>query len=204
MTGHPSHDDDPDGDAAVARVNAIRAARGLAPIVERDPREVRADLVADRDAMMVAVAVLHRPGCGATVPDAIDHALKGKPSAAAFDLPPGVARVILQRVGKRHQGAVLVAFDAELTRFAARVAAAPEHVRGLAHLAADRLAVTVRSAIAASIAVVGSGAQLPGFTGPAPERADDLAQAADFAAAIAYADLIDRLQRDLLTMAGLP
>ena len=52
MTSHPGNSpaDDPIGDAAVARVNAIRAARGLPPIVERDPAEVRRDVRTDATA----------------------------------------------------------------------------------------------------------------------------------------------------------
>jgi hypothetical protein len=197
-SGHAA--DDPQGDAAVARVNALRAARGLPPIVERNPDDDRAELIADRDLMMIAVAVLHRPGCGATVPDALDATLGDKPDAAAFDLPPGVARVILDRVDHRHRAAVIDVLDAELTGFTERVATASENVRGLAHLTVDRLACAIRPAIATSIA----SDVAAGFIGTAREADDDhLAQAADFAAGIAYTDLIDRLRADLETMSGL-
>lgn len=185
-SGHPGPD--PRGDAAVSRVNAIRAARGLPPIVERDPAEVRREAIADRDAMMVAVAALNRPGCGATVPDAIDAALDGKPPAMAFDVPPAAAYAIVKRVPARHAPGVFAALDDELGRFAERVADAPHDVRALAHLAIDRMVCAVRPAIAASIA--------------AEERGDG--PTADFAAGFLYADLLERLRDDLLTVAGLP
>ena len=76
---HPSGHD-PEGDAAVARVNAIRAARGLPPIVERHPDMVRRELAADRAAVMIAVAVLRREGCGAAVPSFALPALKPMPA----------------------------------------------------------------------------------------------------------------------------
>ena len=200
---HPSGHD-PEGDAAVARVNAIRAARGLPPIVERHPDMVRRELAADRAAVMIAVAVLRREGCGAAVPDAIDAALDGAPTAAAFDLPPGVAGAILERVPARHAASVFEALDAELSRFAARVVAAPHRARELAELCTHRLADAGRSGVAASIAAAGSGAMLPDFSGPAPEPADQLTAAADYAAGFVCADLIDRLRDDLIAWAGLP
>ncbi|WP_197381453.1 hypothetical protein [Mycolicibacterium mengxianglii] len=185
---------DPKGDAAVERVNAIRAARGLPHLVERNPDDVRADLIANRDFMMLAVAALRRKSCGATIPDALDAALDGKPDAAASDLPRGVARVIVDRLAKQHRAVVIDAMDAELARFAARVATAPENVRGLAHLAIDRIAFAVRPTIAAAIVAEGTEARCP-----VP------ASAADYIAAsgVALCDLLDRLTGDLETMTGL-
>ncbi len=203
MMSHPSGRD-PIGDAAVARVNAIRAARGLLPIVERNPRQVRAGLIADRDAAMIAVAVLHRAGCGAAVPDAIDAVLDGKPTVVALDLPSSVARVILDRVPSRHGRSVFDALDPELARFAARVAAQPNQARELAELCVHGIAVAVWSGIVASIEAAGSGAMLPDFSGPAPEAVDQLAGAAADAATFAVRDVVDRLRAQLLTLAGLP
>jgi hypothetical protein len=64
MTDTP---DDPDDDA-LERINAIRRARGLQPIVERDPA-VRAEMGRTRDALAVLLWAMRRqdPGFAAAV-----------------------------------------------------------------------------------------------------------------------------------------
>lgn len=209
MNNHPSRGDRPDDDdpteaAALAAVNRLRAAWNLEPIVERDPDEVRHELSGDRDAMAVAVAVLHRPGCGGTVPDALDAALAGKPPAAAFDLPPGVACAIAHRTPAAHAAAVVDALDAELERFAGRYAADPQHGREAAHLAVHRFHGATRAGLAASIAAEGSGAIDPTTGQPVSVLADQLAAAAEFAADVVVSDMVERLRDDLAVMTGLP
>ena len=59
---------EPDDDT-LERVNAIRRARGLEPIVERDPAVVRAEMGRTRDAMAVLLWAMRRvePGFAAAV-----------------------------------------------------------------------------------------------------------------------------------------
>lgn len=131
MNNHPSFgrgpaDDDSEDEAFIRAVAARQAAALGRPVpVDNDPATVRRGLASDRDVMMMAVAVLHRSGCGATVPDVLDAVLAGQPPTAAFDLPPGVAGVILERTPDRHAPDVFDALDAELQRFAARALANP-------------------------------------------------------------------------------
>ncbi|MFB1299012.1 hypothetical protein ACAG24_026255 [Mycobacterium sp. pW049] len=201
MTHHPSrpHDDDPTEADALARVNRIRAARGLPPIVERNPQMVRRDLIDDRDAAMIAVAVLRREGAGFNVPDAIDTATAGFGPEVFDAMPHAVAVAIRDRLPAEHRPAVIDALDEVLERFEAGPG-------GWAHaqLCVHRIADTVRGALTASIAAEGSGA-IDHITGlPVSEPADQLAAAADFAAGIVYADLIAALRDYLAAMAGLP
>lgn len=202
MNRHPSRprdDDDPTEADALARVNRVRAARGLPSIVERDPNLVRRDLIDDRDAAMIAVAVLRREGAGFNVPDAIDTATAGFGPEVFDAMPHAVAVAIRDRLPASHRPAVIAAVDEVLERFE-NTPGGWEH----AQLCVHRIADAVRAALTASIAAGGSGA-VDHITGqPVPEPADQLATAADFAAGIVYADLIDRLQDYLGTMVGLP
>lgn len=204
MNNHPSRgdrpeDDDPTEADALARVNRLRAARGLEPIVERDPVLVRRELIDDRDALMIAVAALRREGTGHTVPAAIDAATAGFGPEIFDMLPTAVAAAIWQRLPAEHEPAVVEALDDVLYAF--------EDGDGgwaLAQLCVHRIADTVRNVLAASIAAEGSGA-IDHTTGlPVPEPVDQLAAAADFAAGFVCADLIDLLQDSLGTMVGLP
>lgn len=121
MNRHPSRprddDDDPTEATALARVNAIRAARGLEPIVERDPNLLRRDLIDDRDAAMIAVAVLRREGAGFNVPDAIDAATAGFGPEVFDVMPHAVAVAIRDRLPTNHRPAVIAAVDEVLERF---------------------------------------------------------------------------------------
>ena len=202
MTHHPSRprdDDDPTEAAALARVNAIRAARGLPPIVERDPNMVRRDLIDDRDAAMIAVAVLRREGAGFNVPDAIDAATAGFGPEVFDVMPHAVAVAIRDRLPAEHRPAVVDALDEVLELFESTPG-------GWAHaqLCVHRIADTVRAALTASVAAEGSGAVDHIIGQPVPEPADQFAAAADFAAGIVYADLIAALQDYLAAMVSLP
>lgn len=198
---HPSGrpDPDPQGDAAVARINALRAARGLPPIVERDPRAVRADLVTDRDAAMIAVAVLRRESAGAMVPDAIEAATAGSGSEVFDALPYAVAVAIRDRLPGEHRSAVLDALDEVLERFKNGPGGWAQ-----AHLCVHGMADTVRATLTVSVVADGSGAVDHATGQPVPEPADQLAIAAEFAAAIVYADLVAALEDYLGAMVGLP
>ncbi|KRE27925.1 hypothetical protein ASG82_16425 [Mycobacterium sp. Soil538] len=195
----PADDDDPTEADALARINRLRAARGLEPIIERDLHEARRDLATDRDAMMLAVAALRREGAGATVPDAFEAATRGF-TGDMFDVVPyAVAAAIRDRLPAEHEPAVVDALREVLDRFDSGPGG-----RERAQLFVHRIADTLRTALAASIAAEGSGAIDHATTQPVAERVDQLAAAADFAAGIAYADLIDRLQTELGGLAGLP
>jgi len=201
MTHHPSrsHDDDPTEADALARVNRIRAARGLPPIIERDPNLVRRDLIDDRDAAMIAVAVLRREGAGFNVPDAIDAATAGFGPEVFDAMPNAVATAIRDRLPAHHRPAVVDALDEVLEQF-------EDGPGGWAHaqLCVHRIADTVRGALTASLIAEGSGA-IDHITGrPVPEPADQLAAAAESAAGIVYADLIAALQDYLAAMVALP
>lgn len=198
MTGPAARDGDPDEAEALARVNRIRAARRLPPIVERDPNVVRGDLVADRDAMMLGVAALRREHAGAAVPDAFEAATFGWVGDMFDVVPYAVATVIRDRVPVALQCAVTEAVDDVLERF-------DDGPGGWARaqIVLHHIADATRAGIAAGI-VAGSGA-IDHATGlPVSEPADQLAAAADFAAGFVYADLIDRLIAELAPMAGLP
>lgn len=192
MTHHPSrpHDDDPAEAAALARVNRLRVARGLEPIVERDLDEVRRDLIEDRDAAMIALFALRFDGV--RMPDAVEGATRGHGPATLAVMPYAVAQAIVDRILPEHRDYVIADVDDELQSFDTT---AGDELS--AHRAVWRIAAAVQPALAAAIVADGSGAQLPGFTGPAPASAADLAASADFAAGFVYADLIDRLQTGL-------
>lgn len=200
MNNHPSHDSRPDDDpteaVALTRVNRLRAARGLDPIPERDPALVRRDLIDDRDAAMIALAVLRRESCGAALPDAIDAATAGFDPQAFDLLPTAVAVAIRDRLPANHWPAVIEAVDESLDAFEDG-----DGGRALAELCVHQIADTVRAALTASIATEEAGAV---DHNGRPVPADQIIEAADFAAGFVYADLIDRLQDDLVTMAGLP
>ena len=166
--------------------------------MDQSPWQVRRSLVDDRDALMITAAVLYRPGCGAAVPDAVEYALAGARSGSAANLPFAVAWAITNRLPDAHRPAVWQAVDTVLKRFEET-----DQTAELAELCVHRIADTVRAALTASVFVAGSDAQLPDMTGPAPEPADDLADAADFAAGFVYADVIERVRTDLEALAGL-
>ncbi|MGP4054169.1 hypothetical protein ACTWP6_04990 [Mycobacterium sp. 4D054] len=199
MTGPAARDDDPGEAEALARVNRIRVARGLPPIVERDPNAVRDDLVTDRDAMMLAVAALRRADAGGAVPVAFEAATRGFVGDMFDVVPYAVATVIRDRVPATHQCAVTEALDDVLEQF-------DDGPGGWARaqIVLHHIADATRAGIAAGIVAEGSGA-IDHATGlPVPEPPDQLAAAANFAAGFVYADLIDRLTAELAPMAGLP
>lgn len=200
MSRDPSRpDDDPTEADALARVNRIRAARGLPPIVERNPNLVRRDGIDDRDAAMIAVAALRREGAGWNVPDAIDAATAGFGPEVFDAMPHAVATVILDRLPAEHWPAVIDAANEVLQRFEASPG-------GWSHaqLCVHWITTAVRAALTGSIVAEGSGAVDQTTGQPVPEPADQLAAAADFAAGFVYADLIAALQDYLGVMVGLP
>lgn len=212
MTGQPSRDngrpDDAADEALVRRVAAAQEARLGRPVpTDLDPVTVRRGLVGDRDAMMIAVATLHRAGAGAAVPDALDAALAGKPPAAAFDVPPGVATAIVARTPVRHAPAVFAALDAELERFAARVAEKPQAVREFAHLTVHSITDATRAGIVASITaevVAAWAGQIDRSTGQ-PFSREQMVQAAEGTAdTVAIPAILDRCRADLSALSGLP
>ncbi|MDV3136751.1 hypothetical protein [Mycobacterium sp. 29Ha] len=198
MNNHPSRrgEDDPTEAAALARVNSLRAARGLEPIVERDPLLVCRDLLDDRDAAMIAVAVLRRAGCGAAVPDAVDYALAATPPVAAANMPYAVASALFRRVPEQHRGAVWDAVDAVLHRFDST-----DGNRALAELCLHHIADAVRAGITATIAAELAGA-VDHDGRPVPD--EQITDAAAGAAEIAVDGILDRLRADLLALAVLP
>ena len=200
MTDHPNIGGQPDDDEAlVQRVAARQSAHLGRPIpTDQDPAVVRHELGHDRRAMTVA---LGRCAATANAPDAVDSALDGQPPAAAYDLPPGVAGAILERVPDQHKGAVFAALDTELARFAAG-----SGTRKLAELCVHRLADATRCAIADSIAD-GVAADWAGQTDRdgQPFAREQIVQAAHATTDIVTIPaIIDRLREDLLALAGLP
>lgn len=199
---HPARPgDDCEDEAFIRAVAARQAVRLGRPVpVDNDPATVRRGLVADRDSMMIAVAVLDRSRTGAVLPDAIDAALAGQPPAAAYHLPPGVAGMILERTPDRHAPEVFDALDAELERFAAKVAAQPGAVRAFAHLAVDRIHAATRRGIADSIA-----AETADDWAGHPFTDEQIREAAEATAdMVSLPAILDRLRTDLLALAGLP
>lgn len=196
MNEHPSTGDQPDDDEAlIARVAARQEAHLGRPVpTDLDPRLVRLELGDARRSMAVALWALRRDGH--TTPDAIDAALADLPPGAHFDLPPGVAQAIFERVPDHHRGDVLDALDTELDRFATGPG-----TRELAELSVHRIADATRTGIATSIAAESAG-QVDHHGHPFSEG--DIAQAAEFAAGIVIAAVIDRLRDDLAALAGMP
>ena len=197
MSTNPTHDGQPfDEEALVARVAARQSAHLGRPVpTDLDPEVVRRELVDDRDAAMIAVAVLRREGCGAAVPDAVEFALTGAAPSSAANMPHAVAVAILDRIPHPHRPAVWDAADEVLERFEGT-----EGTAALAELCLHHLADAVRAGITTSIA-----AELVGAVDhdghPIPEH--QIVAAAAFAAGIVYADVIARLQDDLIAFAGL-
>ena len=190
---HPSRRpaDDAAADALVRRVAARQAeALGRSVPVDRDPDEVRLELVDQRDAAMIALATL-RPDRGAAVPDAIDAATAGHPPAVFACLPVAVAVAIRDRLPDRHRQPVTDALDAALDRFEDG-----DRTRELAELAVHRIGDTLLATITATIAD--------------EVRADhpdadpaQVTQASAAAADIAIGCLADGLRDELLLYAGL-
>ncbi len=84
---------DPDGDA-LERINAIRRARGLQPIVERDPAVVRAEMGRTRDALAVLLWAMRREDPGFA--DAVDIVAEDRQALTA--LPYTVAAAIVGHI----------------------------------------------------------------------------------------------------------
>ncbi|WP_024448087.1 hypothetical protein [Mycolicibacterium iranicum] len=190
---HPSEDDDdPTEAAALARVNRLRAARGLPPIVERSTWDVRRELIVDRDAMMVAVAVLNRSGCGATVPDAIDAALAC--SGSVGTLPQRVASAIVDRIPNDDRSEAWHAVNALLEQFEDT-----DRDRYHAELCAHRIARAVRGAVMASISANMDTAMTQDCRIPTDEADKAAVQIAE----VVIAGVVSRLRNDLGALAGL-
>lgn len=207
MSDHPCGrraDKDPDDDEElIRRVAARQSARLRRPVpINLSPAIVRRGLVDERDAMMIAVAVLRRAGAGVAVPDAIDVALEGATPGAAGNMPYGVAAAVLDRVPARHQPAVWEAVNAALERFESTPGG-----RYHAELCVFRIADATRAGLADSIhadvaedwaGAIDHGTGQP-FTG------EQMVQAATATAdTVAIPALIERLQADLIALAGLP
>ena len=186
MNNHPSRppDNDPGEVAALARVNRLRAARGKPPIVERHPALVRRELIDDRDATMIALWSLRRNG--ALVPEVIDAATRGHGQAALDAMPYAIADAIMRAVLPDHQDHVLDHIDAALDWFESR----PPTPAGWesSHSAVWRIAEATRTGI---IEAIRDGGQVD-------------SAGANLIAEIMVSDVIDRLQENLSTMAGLP
>lgn len=188
---HPSSPDP--GDAAVARVNALRAARGLDPLPEeRDPAIVREELGDTRSAALIALATL-RPDRGGAVPDAIQAALTGQHHVHAGVLPQHTALAIRDRLPEQYRAAFIAAATPELTRFND----GPERGWERATLSVFRIGDTVRAAIADTIANE-VRAEHPAAT------TDDVTQATAVAADIVLDQLRATLWEAVKLYAGLP
>lgn len=208
MNNHPSRDQPADdaADDELVRLVAARQATHLSrthgtPIevpVDLDPARTRHRCGAQRDAMTVALWALRRNG--AHVPDAIDAAAQRCPTCGIDNLPIDVALVLLARAPGDRAG-VRAALGDVLADWKRRP---DQFTRARIEITIWRLEGALQAALTAAIAADGSGAQLPGFTGPAPEVDDDLAEAATVAADVAISQLVDRLADELGSMAGLP
>lgn len=186
---HPSTPDP--GDAAVARVNALRAARGLDPLpAERDPAEVRLELADARDAALCALATL-RPDRGAAVPDALAAATTGQPGVVAA-LPVGTALAIRDRLPADYRPAIVAAVTPELERFRD---GDPSWER--ATLAVFRIGDAVRAAI--------GDACLAEVRAEHPDAdTEHVAQAAAVAADIVVSQLCAALRDEVELYSGMP
>lgn len=182
MNNHPSRrgEDDPTEAAALARVNAIRAARGLAPIVERHPLLVCHDLIDNRDATVIALWALRSDG--ALVPEVIAAATRGRGQATLDAMPYAVATAIVPAVLPHHRDHVRDHIDAQLDWF-------EDRPRGweVSHKAVWRIAAATRRGVAEAIQ---DGGQVD-------------AAGADLIAGIMVGDVIDRLGEALLPLAAL-
>ncbi|BBZ22905.1 hypothetical protein [Mycolicibacter hiberniae] len=192
----PNRDDYADEAAYIEAFAQWWEARAGLPPGGRDPALVRLDLIDDRDAAMIAVAVLRRDGAGFNVPDAIEAATAGFGPEVFDVMPHAVAVAIRDRLPANHRPAVIAAVDEVLQRFE-NSPGGWEH----AQLCVHHLADAVRAGITASIAAGLAGA----VDHDGHSVADDqIASAAAFAAGIVYADIIARLQDDLIALAALP
>lgn len=193
---HPSTPDP--GDAAVARVNALRAARGLDPLPEeRDPAIVREEVADTRSAALIALATL-RPDRGGAVPDAIQAALTGQHHVHVGVLPQHTALAIRDRLPTQYRAAFTAAATPELTRFND----GPDRGWERATLSVFRIGDKLRAAVADAI-------RADGCTGIDPDTGQQVSAPADEHTVAIVADIvIDQLREQLWEAvklyAGLP